>query len=74
MAPLINVTLPAFNEAAQLAQSVRRVLAFLSGQAQWRWEVVIADNGSTDGTRPIAEELVKEASESELDSARFAAC
>ena len=59
MAPLINVTLPVFNEAAQLAQSVRRVLAFLSGQAQWRWEVVIADNGSTDGTREIAEEVQK---------------
>ena len=55
--PLVNVTLPVYNEAAQLAASVRRVTEFLAGQPQWRWEVVIADNGSTDETRRIAEEM-----------------
>jgi len=60
MRPLINVTLPVFNEAAQLAQSVRRVVAFLSGQAQYQWELVIADNGSTDGTREVAERVMEE--------------
>ncbi len=49
--PRVNLTLPVYNEARQLAASVRRVLAFLAGQPRWSWEVVLADNGSTDGTR-----------------------
>ena len=60
MSPLVNVTLPVYNEAEQLASSVRRVVAFLSGQAQYQWELVIADNGSTDGTREVAERVKEE--------------
>lgn len=55
----VNVILPVYNEAAQLATSVRRVTEFLAGLPQWRWEVVIADNGSTDGTREMAGEILK---------------
>lgn len=58
--PRVNVTLPVYNEAAQLAGSVRRVTEFLATLPQWRWELVIADNGSTDGTRQMAEELAGE--------------
>jgi glycosyltransferase involved in cell wall biosynthesis len=56
--PRVNVTLPVYNEEQQLSGSVRRVLAFLAGQPQWDWEVVIADNGSTDGTGARAAALV----------------
>jgi glycosyltransferase involved in cell wall biosynthesis len=56
----INVTLPVFNEAAQLAGSVRRLTEFLAGLAPARWEIVLAENGSTDGTRALAEELASE--------------
>ena len=69
--PLINVTLPVFNEAAQLAASVRRVTEFLAGQPQWRWEVVIADNGSTDGTRERAEEMAREVQKLEVRSQKL---
>lgn len=57
---LVNLTLPVYNEAAQLAASVRRVTEFLATLPQWRWEVVIADNGSTDGTLRLAEEMAGE--------------
>jgi glycosyltransferase involved in cell wall biosynthesis len=55
--PLVNVTLPVFNEAAQLAESVGRLLAFLREHDRFTYEVVIADNGSTDQTRAVAEEV-----------------
>jgi glycosyltransferase involved in cell wall biosynthesis len=58
--PRVNVTLPVYNEAGQLAASVGRVREFLRGQPQWDWEVVIADNGSTDGTGARAAALVAE--------------
>lgn len=49
----LNVTLPAYNEAEQLADSVDRLTRFLSGTG-WAYEIVIAENGSTDRTGAIA--------------------
>jgi len=60
MTPLVNVTLPVFNEAAQLVGNVRRVAAFLATQPQYRWEIIIADNGSTDRTFELAESVAGE--------------
>ena len=68
---LINVTLPVYNEAAQLAASVRRVTEFVAALPQWRWEVVIADNGSTDGTRESAEEMAGEILKVEVRSQKL---
>jgi glycosyltransferase involved in cell wall biosynthesis len=56
-APRVNVTLPVLNEEAQLARSVSRLASVLANLPQWRWEIVIADNGSTDRTWPVASEL-----------------
>lgn len=56
--PRVNVTLPVYNEVGQLAASVGRVLEFLAGQPRWSWDVVIADNGSTNGTGARAAALV----------------
>jgi len=55
--PLVNVTLPVLNEAAQLTESVGKLRAFLQGQAGFTWEIVIVDNGSTDRTAQIADEF-----------------
>jgi len=66
----IHLTIPVHNEERVLSQNVRRVVEFLSGKKEsdgraWkaagleprtlRWEVVIAENGSTDRTLEIAE-------------------
>jgi glycosyltransferase involved in cell wall biosynthesis len=56
-APLINITVPVLNEEAQLAENVGKLRTFLRGQTRFTWEIVIADNGSTDRTPEIAEEL-----------------
>ncbi len=54
-----DVTIPVLNEAATLDRQVRILHRFLaqhfSEPGQWR--IVIADNGSTDDTRHIAEAL-----------------
>ena len=46
--PCLSVVMPCFNEAAHVAECVERVLA--NG---WVGELIIVDDGSTDGTRDI---------------------
>jgi glycosyltransferase involved in cell wall biosynthesis len=45
------------NEVKQLEQSVGTVREFLSKNFPYRWEVFVADNGSTDGTAELAKRL-----------------
>lgn len=59
-APLVNLTLPVFNEEAQLADSVGTVCRFLEARFEFPCEVVIANNGSTDGTQDIADQLERQ--------------
>lgn len=53
----LNVTLPVYNEAACLWQNVLRVVRMLDDM-DCSFEVVIADNGSSDSTASIARRLV----------------
>jgi glycosyltransferase involved in cell wall biosynthesis len=54
---LVNITIPVFNEEVQLRDSVLRLNRFLQGIKDCRFEIVVADNGSTDRTAEIAEQL-----------------
>ena len=49
-APLVSILLPARNAAATLPAA----LASIRRQSEARWECVLVDDGSTDGTRAIA--------------------
>jgi glycosyltransferase involved in cell wall biosynthesis len=53
--PGVSVVMPCLNEAETLAACIRRALAALR-EAGLSGEVVVADNGSTDGSRAIARE------------------
>ena len=53
----VTVVIPVFNEEGGLASSLERLVGFLCRRCPWPWEVVIADNGSTDRTFSIAQEL-----------------
>jgi dolichyl-phosphate beta-glucosyltransferase len=47
--PPLSVVIPAFNEAARLQPYLDEVIDFLEGRGE-PWEVVVVDDGSTDGT------------------------
>jgi glycosyltransferase involved in cell wall biosynthesis len=59
-AMLINVTIPAFNEEAQLAGNVAALHRFLSTHLSHQFEIVIADNASTDRTLEVATRIARE--------------
>src|SRR5690348_3902307 len=52
-APLVSVVLPCLNEASTIETCIRKALAGLA-TAGVPGEVVVADNGSTDGSIEIA--------------------
>jgi putative flippase GtrA len=53
----IDIVVPVYNEAAAVADSVRRLHAFLCDELPYAWRIVIADNASTDQTLAIARAL-----------------
>ncbi len=54
----VTVVLPAFNEADRLERAVEEVKRWMD-KTGYEYEIVIAEDGSTDGTDRIASELAK---------------
>lgn len=52
--PRFSIVMPAYQAQATLARAIDSVLAQTCGD----WELIVVDDGSTDGTRSIAEEYV----------------
>jgi glycosyltransferase involved in cell wall biosynthesis len=50
----VTLVIPVFNEEAQIATSLLRVREALPACPDWAWDVVVADNASTDATWNIA--------------------
>src|SRR6185312_7161758 len=55
-APYLTILMPCLNEARTLETCVRKAQAFLAEQ-MYEGEIIVADNGSTDGSRDIAASL-----------------
>ena len=55
----VSLVLPAYNEAERLEETVRQTADTLRGITS-TFEIIIAEDGSTDGTDRIAEELAEE--------------
>jgi dolichyl-phosphate beta-glucosyltransferase len=56
VAPHLSVVIPAFNEAVRLPRYLSEVLGFLEARGK-PYEVVVADDGSTDGTAAVVRGL-----------------
>lgn len=52
----LSVVIPAYNEERRLPETLATIDAYLGGRT-YTWEVVIADDGSEDGTAAIAREF-----------------
>ncbi|HZU81896.1 MAG TPA: glycosyltransferase [Polyangiaceae bacterium] len=47
----VSVVIPAFDEAERIPQTLRELAGVLAAAPQrWAWEIVVSDDGSTDGT------------------------
>src|SRR6185437_16922621 len=57
--PILEVTVPVYNEEADLAFGVRRLHAHLSRSFPYPFLISIADNASTDRTGEVAEQLTR---------------
>jgi glycosyltransferase involved in cell wall biosynthesis len=55
--PLVEIVIPVRNEQRALASHVTRLVEYLDSGLPCAWQVTIADNGSTDGTWSVAQEL-----------------
>lgn len=62
--PTVDIVLPVYNEEHVLARSVHRLREYLkSAQPPFGWRLVIADNGSRDGTGLVGRRLAQELAE-----------
>lgn len=57
MPPRVDVVIPCYNEVKVLEQSILTTLELFEQNPQFDWRVVIADNGSNDGTSELARDL-----------------
>ena len=55
----VDIVVPVYNEARVLAASIRTLVEFLSQECTYDWQVVIADNASTDETPAIMWDLAR---------------
>jgi putative flippase GtrA len=56
----VDIVVPVYNERAVLEDSIRRLHAYCSANLEHDWQIVIADNASTDGTLEVAGALAGE--------------
>lgn len=57
----VSIVIPVYNEEGILSASVADLTEKLANQPGWkhRYEIILSENGSTDGTVAMAEELMK---------------
>jgi dolichyl-phosphate beta-glucosyltransferase len=60
MLPPFSVVIPCFNEAARIGETLRLTIDYLSTNAP-QSELIVVNDGSTDGTAAIAREQLKDA-------------
>jgi glycosyltransferase involved in cell wall biosynthesis len=59
----VDIVIPVLNEAHVLRKSVETVRDFGRARLRYRWQIVIVDNGSTDGTQNVGQALTSQYSD-----------
>jgi glycosyltransferase involved in cell wall biosynthesis len=62
----IVLVVPAYNEEKILNASIRKLHGYMTQNIKHDWKIVIANNGSTDRTKEIAEGIAKDISNIEV--------
>lgn len=57
--PFLSVVIPAFNEEARIASTLQKLVSYLRRQP-YSWEVVVANDGSTDRTAALVGQWTSE--------------
>jgi glycosyltransferase involved in cell wall biosynthesis len=58
--PMVSLVVPAYNEAALIHETLHRLADYMCTiEARYRWEIVVINDGSTDGTGDIVEECAR---------------
>ncbi len=58
----LSIVIPAYNESGRLPQSLERIYAWLGAHLEASglgWEVIVVDDGSTDGTLALARQMTE---------------
>lgn len=50
LTPKASIIVPTYNEERIISANIEKLHSFLSSHLDWPWEIVVADNGSRDGT------------------------
>ncbi len=59
MKPLLSIIIPAYNEEKRLGLTLRKILDYLDAR-QILAEIIVVDDGSSDRTSELAEEILKD--------------
>ena len=56
--PSVSVIVPAYNESSIILETLRSLVDYMHTlDDQYRWEIVVVDDGSTDGTGYLAQQM-----------------
>jgi dolichyl-phosphate beta-glucosyltransferase len=58
-APALSIVIPAFNEESRLGPTVRRIVEFAATSGRSH-EIIVVDDGSTDGTNALARRIAED--------------
>ena len=53
----ISIVIPAYNEEKRLPSTLETVLSYLAARSWPRWEILVVDDGSGDGTAEVARQF-----------------